>query len=275
MRNLLLLLSRYYHVFLFLLLEAVCFFLIFTYNPYQSTAFMNASNAIAGNFFETTSEYRSYFRLAEVNDSLQAENAQLRQQLQESYYELDTTLTVQEDSLLQQKYTYITARVINNSIEKGYNYLTLNKGSILGVTSEMGVISPDGVVGIVNAVSPHFSTAVSILHRDFSLSARIPAIGEIGSIRWDGQDPYHVVMRDVPLQANVEIGQEVVTSSYSTIFPEGVPIGTISAVEEPRSSNFYTIQIRLAANMRNLQRVYIINNLMKGEQDQLEEEVVQ
>ncbi|MEX0965667.1 MAG: rod shape-determining protein MreC [Bacteroidia bacterium] len=273
MRNLLLIFTKYFHVFLFLSLEAVCFFLIFRYNPYQNAVFFNASNAFLGTIYSTFTDYEEYFKLEVINDSLIAENARLKAQLEYSHLSADTAVVEVRDSLYDQRYTYIPAKVVRNSLEKGYNYLTFNRGALHGVGRRMGVITANGVVGVTNSASERFSTALSVLHMNFSISARIDEINEIGSVRWDGTDPEIVYMNDIPLQARVKEGQHVYTSPFSPHFPENIPIGQIISVERSRSNNFYILAIRLSVSMRNVTHVYIVNNLMKDERENLEAQI--
>ena len=170
MRNLILFLTRNYYFILFLFLQSLSLFLVFQNNHFQRSHFLNSSNAISGNIYETYSDVTDYFGLKQENKKLADENVILRNQLRESYSpELKQPIFI-KDSLHRKQYVYISGKVVNNSTNKRRNYLTLNIGSKQGVKTEMGVISPDGIVGIVRDVSENFCSVMSILNE----STRIP-----------------------------------------------------------------------------------------------------
>lgn len=291
MRNLILFFTRQAHVFLFLFLEIICFYLIINSQNFQKVTFFNSFYELTGNYYESYTNTIEYFRLKRVNDSLRQENARLRNQMTDVYYHLDSQFinphnkdsfrfpsfsidTVKKDTQhikRIQQYEYIPAKVINNSVSKRNNYITFNKGEKQGVEGKMGVITDKGVAGIVKNVSPHFSVALSILHNNFRLSCKIKETGKIGSLNWDGQDPQTVLLEDMPAYYEIEEGQEVMTSQYSRIFPENIPVGKIVNYEAFEGDNFYTIEVRLNVDFRNLREVYLIKNTLRKEQVQLEE----
>ena len=294
MRNLLLFFTRYYNFFLFLLLEGICFYFILNYQYFHNAAFFNFTQDVVGRYYQGYTNTLDYFELAEINDSLKAENARLRNRLENAYYyheppgipskdtagagvpavqtEVDT---VMEDSLKYKrirKYKYYAAQVVNNSINKRNNYITLNKGGNQGMEERMGVITDEGIVGIVKRISNHFSVAISVLHNDFNLSCKIKEIEQVGSLTWDGNDPQIMQLEDLPTYLDVQKGQEVVTSQYSVIFPENIPVGKVVDYEVKKGANFYTVYVELYADLRNLNTVYAVKNLMRREQINLEEQ---
>jgi len=286
MRNLFYLIFKYNHFFLFLALEVVCFYLLIQQQYFHSSRFANVAYEVIGKYYEGYTNAVEYFNLRRINDSLMAENADLRNQQNNSYYnnrprsELRAQDTVEaymvegdikDSSFKKQQYHHIPANVINNSVTKRNNYITLDKGSKQGVGKRMGVVSSDGVVGIVKTISPHFSVVISILHNDFRLSAKIRESGQVGSITWDGVDPKVVQLKDVPMYVDVKKGQQVVTSPYSDLFPEGVPIGAVLDYKVKKGDNFFTIDVKLNTVLRNIKYVYVIRNLMQEEQQKLEE----
>ncbi len=287
MRNLFYLIFKYNHFFLFLALEVVCFYLLIQHQYFHSSRFANVAYEVTGEYYEGYTNAVEYFNLRRVNDSLMAENAELRNQLNNSYYnnrprnELRAQDTVEaftvegedikDTSFKKQQYRHIPANVINNSVTKRNNYITLDKGSKQGIEKRMGVVSSDGVVGIVKTISPHFSVVISILHNDFRLSAKIRESGQVGSVTWDGVDPKVVQLKDVPMYVDIKQGQTVVTSHYSGIFPEGIPIGEIIDYKVKKGDNFFTIDLKLNTTLRNLKYVYVIQNKMQEEQQKLEE----
>jgi len=207
-----------------------------------------------------------YFNLKESNRQLALENARLRAEL--SAYKQSISM-VQPDTARINQYRYIPTKVVNNSYNKTYNYLTLDKGEKHGIYPDMGVISSNGLVGVVNHVSENFSTAISILNPQLRISAKIKKSNSIGSLVWEAEDVNYVMLNDIPYHLSIEQGDTIVTSGYSAIFPENITIGYISDYEL-KGGNFYEIRVRLANNMRNISYVYIVRNTLKQERKTLE-----
>jgi rod shape-determining protein MreC len=270
MRNIIVFLYKYYNFILFLVLEFFALYLIYQYNTYQRASFINFSNGVSGQMFSTVANFKSYFRLRQINDSLHRENARLRSELFTSYYNNDIRDFKVNDTIYKQQYTYIEAKVLNNSINKRNNYITLNRGRSHGVKEQMGVICDNGVVGIVMAVSEHYCTVLSVLNSNAKLSAKIADNDAFGSLVWDGNDPTICRLLDVNKHVQVANGKKIVTSGYSTIFPENIPVGEVSAHSLEAGDNFHTIKVKMSTNFSNLTFVYVINNFFKEEMDSLE-----
>jgi rod shape-determining protein MreC len=273
-RNLIIFIRRYFNFFLFLVIEIICLILVFRHNLYQRAAFLNSSNKLSGDLYRHYNDVQYYFHLRITNDSLAHENARLRNQLLADFSLKDTSgekiMTI-KDSTGERKYRYITAKVVNNSVNTLMNYLTIERGSKDSIAPNMGVISSNGVVGIVRSVSDHYAVVLSLLHKDTRISARLTRSGNFGSVRWDGRNPEMATLTDIPRNVKVYRGDSVVTSGYSTIFPENILIGYVEGFTEQKASNFHTIRIRLATNFYKLQYVYVIDNLMGEEQKLLEQ----
>jgi rod shape-determining protein MreC len=271
MRNLIFFLYKYHAFFLFFVLEVIAFVIIYRFNTYQKASFLNYTNGVANNFYTGISNTKDYFYLRSVNDSLQMENARLRNQLLTSYYQNNVSLTNINDTVYKQQYTYLAARVVNNSVTKRNNYITLNRGSLHGIEPEMGVISENGVVGIVMTVSEHYCTVLSVLNSNCKLSAKIKKNGAFGSLVWDGVDPRQAKLLDVNKHVPVAVGDLVITSNFSPIFPEGLPIGKIKMHSLDAGDNFHNMKVELFTDFSTVSTVYIIKNLFKGEQELIEE----
>ncbi len=271
MRNLIFFLYKYHAFFLFFVLEVIAFIIIYRFNTYQKASFLNYTNGVANNFYTGISNTKDYFYLRSVNDSLQMENARLRNQLLTSYYQNNVSLTNINDTVYKQQYTYLAARVVNNSVTKRNNYITLNRGSLHGIEPEMGVISENGVVGIVMTVSEHYCTVLSVLNSNCKLSAKIKKNGAFGSLVWDGVDPRQAKLLDVNKHVPVAVGDLVITSNFSPIFPEGLPIGKIKMHSLDAGDNFHNMKVELFTDFSTVSTVYIIKNLFKGEQELIEE----
>ncbi len=270
MRNLLLFLARFHLFFVFVALQIISFTLYIQHNHYQKAIFLSTSNEVTGNFFEGVSSVEEYFSLQSENQKLQQENAQLRALLQESQYIDTATFTLKTDTALHQKYLYIPAEVVRNTTHLKNNYMTLNVGSRHGIKEDMGVISPQGVVGIVHKVSANFCTVISLLNSYALIPPKIDSVLNNGSIKWDGKDARYAVLKDINMHVPLKEGMEIVTSNLSKVFPENIPIGTLEEAYVPQGENFYNTKVKLHTNFENLYKVYVVHNLYAAEQDTLE-----
>jgi rod shape-determining protein MreC len=266
MRNLLKFFLRYHVVFLFFLLEILSFIFVFNFNNYHKARFLNSSDHISGSIYEGYSKITDYFRLPTVNRELAEENARLRGLLGIT----SRQIRIPDSSFVryaarEQVYSFIAARVISNTVNRPHNYLTLNKGYNDGVRTDMGVISPLGVAGIITNVSPSYSTAISLLNTRWNVSAKIKRNNYFGSLAWDGKNYRKAMLNDIPFHVEIAVGDSIVTSGYSTFFPEGILLGTIESFEKEGGDNFYTIRINLSVDFKALTYVEVIENNRKSE----------
>lgn len=219
----------------------------------------------------------SYFSLREINEDLQRRNSDLELEI----YNLKETIrgyreqiysdTMSVDSALQ-RYHFIIAHVINNSINHSHNYITIQKGRLDGVEPEMGVMDQNGIVGIVNVVGDHTARLISVLNPYLRLSCKVKGENQVGSLVWDGRDPGEAILEELPKHAKFVKGDTVVTSGFSTVFPEGVPIGTILSGVRDREDNFYTLRVKLFTDFSTLSTVRVIRDHMKDELTAVEKE---
>lgn len=265
MRHLFAYILKHYFFFLFLLLEIFSFSFV-VQNNYQQASFINSANKITGSIFNTSNNINEYFSLKKANYSLAEENARLHDLLSDSYRITDTLIYYQKDTLFQ----YISAKVINNSVNKQKNYLMLNKGSIHGIRKDMGVITSTGIVGTVIEVSKKFSIVISVLHINNKINARIKKNRHLGSIEWDGSYYREGLLTDIPTHVRLYKGDTIITSGNSFIFPEGILIGTVEEYYSKQGDKFNKARINFAVDYNNIYFVYVITNLMKEEQTQLE-----
>ena len=264
---------KYNFFILFLILECFCTFLIVSHNNFQRSSFLNSSNRLEGSVHSFVNSITEYLKLRDANDALVRKNAELMSKQPNAFY-FDSAYHVQVyDSLRHQQYEYITAKVVNSTINGRNNYITLNKGRLQGILPEMGLISTDGVVGIVKDVSEHFSTAMSLLHKDSKISGKLKKANHIGSIVWDTKDASTASFEDIPKNAPVHIGDTIVTSTFSSIFPEGILIGTVKSVDLKAGSSFYDIKVNLSTNFYSLNYVYVVVNKYANEERVLEDSV--
>jgi rod shape-determining protein MreC len=269
MRNLLRFIITYHFFFLFLLLETVSLILIVQHNNYQRAQFINFSKSLQGSYYETFGGIREYMSLRQTNRGLYMENTLLRNRMDRLVRNLETSHDDGYDSIPHRQFSYIPARVINNSVNKQFNFITLNKGSHHGIEPEMAVIGPNGVVGVVYATSGNYSTVMPMINRNFRLSAKIRKNGYFGSLSWAGSGYKEAILDEIPFHVEIQQGDTIVTSGYSAIFPEGIMVGTIDEFEV-REGNFYDIKVDIAVDYKNLLYVNVIRNLLLDEQRELE-----
>jgi rod shape-determining protein MreC len=271
MERLFLFFYQYRAFFTFLVLEVFCAWLIVENNQYQSARFFNSSNSMVAGLNHISQDVREYFLLRNINSTLAEENAYLRSKLEQfnqQQHSIDRRLVV--DSAVIKQFDFISAKVVNNSVSRITNYLTINKGSEDGITTGMAVISPLGAVGKVKAVSKHYSVVTSLLHRDYRLSVALPRTGYFGgSVRWDGKNPELVKLEFVPRHVNPQKGDTVVTSSYNAVFPEGIMVGVVEDIKQDEKL-FYDLTVRLSQDFRKLSFVEVVRSHLKHEQDSLE-----
>jgi rod shape-determining protein MreC len=275
MNNIITFLLRYSGLVFFLVLESICMYLAVQNNKRQKEIYINSANTYVGWFSEQRDDVTKYFQLNTIADSLAAENARLYSKVGNTAY----SGLIQRDSMLVkdsldhviQQYSFISAAVINNSVAQYNNYLTLNRGSSQGIQVGMGVISANGVVGVVRSVSPHFALVMSALHQQTKISASIKRNDFFGSLVWkQGTDPQHLILEAIPKHADLVQGDTIVTSGYSNIFPKGIKVGRLEDFSVEGGSNFYKANVRLFEDFSRIRYVYVVNNLFSKEQENLE-----
>lgn len=261
--------------FVFAFFAVISLMLLFQGNPYQHHVWLTSANSVSSAVYRTGNNITSYFNLRDINEDLNRRNAvlekeviNLRENLQK-YAELGYTDTMVVDSGIDH-FDFIVAHVINNSISKPYNYLTLDKGSAEGVRPELGVIDQNGVVGIVSVTGPHSARVISLLNPDFRLSCKIKGSEHFGSLVWDGDDPTTALLEELPRHTVYSPGDSIVTSGYSAVFPPGLPVGVIIDDDRDHNENFFTLRVRLLADFTALSNVQIVMNNYGEELAQVE-----
>lgn len=264
MQNLLQFLFRNGVFLLFVGLEVLCFYMVVQANERQAEIYHKSADLFTGALNKQVSSFADYWNLGEVNDSLRRENAMLRSRLA-NLKEPAPASTAPVDTV----YEIIPARVIKNSIQSRNNYITLEGGSNIGSERGMGVISPDGPVGVVISTTKRYSKVLSLLHANTMISAAVKNKGYFGSLVWRGFNPTIMQLDAIPKHAPLETGDTIVTSGYSQTFPHGLQIGVVDTFTLERGSNFYSIDVRLDVDLSNIQSVYLIRNRRASEVDSL------
>lgn len=269
MRNLFQYLWKIHSFLLFVFLEVIAIYLIVTNNTYQQSAFINSSNKMSNSILNVANNWSEYFTLKSQNDQLAAENARLRAKLASAFIVTDNRFFERNDTLYRQQYKFTELKIINNSLNKRNNYIILNKGRLQGIRLDMGLINSNGVIGIIKDVSDNFCSAISVLHAKTAIDAKIKNIGYTGTVGWDGGSYRYGNLINIPSHVKVKIGDTVLTSGNSSMFPEGIMIGTVKDVKLKSGESFFTIRILFSVDYNKVEHAYAILNLFKEEQTNL------
>ena len=246
MRNLINFLLKYNYWFLFVILEVASFVLLFRFNNYQQSAYFTSANTVVGAVYEVSGGISSYFHLKSVNEDLLDRNMLLEEQINN------------------------LEKVIKNSLNLADNYITLDKGSSSGIHSEMGVVDGNGIVGIVYETSPSYSVVISVLNSKSNISCKIVGSDYFGYLKWEHGDSRYAYLKDLPRHAEFNLGDTVVTSGFSTVFPEGIMVGTVDDMSDSHDGLSYLLKIKLATDFGKLSDVRVIARNGQQEQKELE-----
>lgn len=271
MRNLLNFIYRNNYFFAFLCIEFFCIYLLYKSGGYQSSSILNSANSVSASVYQVSANTKEYLLLKEENERLSRQNNYLLNRIKLGYAVLPLKTYKVRDTLYRQEYEFINAKVINTSVNKRSNYLTLDIGSEQGVDRDMAIISPDGIVGIVKDVSKNYASAMSILHKDVRVNCQLKKDRTFGPLIWDGFDYEYSNLNDIPTHARLSKGDTVVTSSLSGIFPEGLLVGFVDTFYRKQNESFYTVKVKLAANFKKVNHVSVIKYNYKFERDSLEQ----
>lgn len=263
-------LRKYSRIILLLILLGISFVFIYFNNNYQRVILFGAANAVSGSINEKVAETEDYFHLREQNEYLAQENAALRARILADQQKVFTGSKPAVDTIYKQSYRYIPGKVVNNSVDKANNYITLNIGAKHGVKKDMGIITPLGAVGVVKNVSEDFAVCLSLLHRKMNLNARIKGKKEFGSLSWKSTRADKLTLDFIPTYTEIKIGDTVETTSYSSIFPEGIPIGTISGFKVDADEGYLSLDIKPMQSLTTISTVYVVDYLPRKQQDSLE-----
>lgn len=277
MRNVILFIRKYSNFLFFLLLQIIALSFLFRYNKYHEAAFMNVAGEFTGSINQRFSKVEYYFRLKKINEQLAAENLRMNQLLKENYEKPDGSEravvdTLQTDSIREiRKYIWLGAQVVGSTTNTQLNFITIHRGLLQDVRPNMGVVSPQGIVGTVVNVSDNYASVMTLLHRQYKVVVKLKEGGERGTVEWDGISPAYVTLKDIPKSAKLKTGDSVLTSPTSSLFPGNLMVGTIAEIVEDKSSNFYTLKVKPATNFFNIEFVYVIANTQYLEQKRLED----
>ncbi|MDE6469247.1 MAG: rod shape-determining protein MreC [Muribaculaceae bacterium] len=251
--------------FVFTFFVVISCMLLFRDDPYRQHVYITSAGRLASTAYKGANNVTSYFNLHEINEDLNRRNAELQARIAsleerlEIMREAGFTDTLVVESGVPH-FEFIVAHVINNSIARPFNYLTINKGSADGVRPELGVIDQNGVVGIVSNTGRHSARVISLLNPHFRLSCKIKGSDYFGSLVWNGDNPAEAQLEELPRHTVFHVGDTIVTSGYSAVFPAGLPVGVVLDDDTDKNQNFFTLRIRLLADFTTLGNVQVVIN---------------
>lgn len=265
MQQLFYFLQKFKYFLFFIFLEIIAVALIINNHSFHKSKFISSTNAFTGNLYEKRAAISEYFNLKNENKILAEENNRLKNLLEIYHKEIDSVFTSEvTDSLFNQNFKYTRSKIIANNYLSPNNFITVNRGTKAGVKPEMAVVNSLGVIGIIDNVSNNYARIQSILNSKSRINASFKNNNHYGTLKWDGKDYTTVQLTDIPRQAQYNIGDTIVTGGKSTIFPEGILIGTVASLPEKLSAS-NTINVTLFNDMTNLGYVNIITNLNQKE----------
>lgn len=272
MKNLFALLYKNHLFLLFLFLEILALFFAIQHNAFQRSSFISSASSVSGNTYETIDNFSGYLDLRKKNKLLADTLARLKSQTLSALRLRDTNYRKIYDTLYKQQYTYVPARVIHLTTHKPNNYLTIDKGSNDGIAVNMAVVGVNGIVGVVNGVTPDYASVMSILHNKTELSCKLKSSKNVGFLKWNNMDFNYqtALLKDVPLTAKVKMGDTVVTTEYSNSFPGGIPVGRVLFARLAEQGQSQDVTIQLFLNFNTLDHVFIVRDLMKEQKDSLQ-----
>lgn len=265
MRNLLDFIVRFSSWFVFAFYAVVSCALLFDRNPYQHHVWLTSAGSVAAGVYDVSNNVTGYFSLRAINEDLQRRQADLEEEVAALRTQLRTAReALAQDSLAAidsvRQFRFIVATAISNSVTRPYNYITLDKGEADGLQPEMGVMDQNGVVGVVNVTGRHHARVISLLNPNFRLSCKLRGSDAFGSLVWDGKSPREALLEELPKHTRFHKGDTIITSGYSAMFPEGIPVGTIIGSARGEDDNFFTLRIRLLTDFTALSTVKVISN---------------
>src|SRR5690554_1592401 len=267
---------RRFRVFLvFLILQVAALSSYFSIMSFPRTKFFNSSAVITGTLLTWERNVIKYLYLDEANQKLQAENIELEKRIPDNFISVDPKTAIINDTIKKLSFERTPATVINSSHTHTNNYFTINAGSTKGIERKMGVVSSDGIVGIVYDVSRNFAIVKSILTSDINISAYISGVNAHGIIKFEDNDPRRVKLTGISNDIVIKKGSHVKARGSGGYFPQGEPIGIVEKLEPIEGKPMWDITVRLNQDMRKLRYVYIIKNIHQLELEELERGIEQ
>lgn len=258
--------GRFGNLILFLFLELIAIFMIISFNNKQKAIFLYSTNLYVAEWNNKILNVKNYFKLTEINDSLQKTNTALQEQLENSL--LNTPATHDGDKF-NKKYAYFDAEIISYTTSLRNNTMIINKGKEQGVREGMAVLDKKGLVGITKRCTENFCKVLPLIHSHTNISAKVGGCDCYGTLSWTSTNPNFMQLNAIPKHVSITEGDSVLTSGFSMIFPPNILIGKVVSASIPQGSNFYDIEVKTVNDFYSLHYVYVVENLMKEEFDSL------
>ncbi|MBQ0022736.1 MAG: rod shape-determining protein MreC [Prevotellaceae bacterium] len=272
MRALIDLLINGKHWFLFLLLEAVSLFSLFSYNGYQKSVYFTTANDVAGTAYSIISSVTSYLYLQTANQRLEADNQRLYREIAQMKEQMaEAGLDTIHPHGLPTKYDFVNAQIVNATTHKTNNLITINKGEADGIRPEMGVVCSRGVVGVVYLTSKHYSIVLPLINVNSKVSCRLRGSDYFGTLNWHRGSSLCTYATGIPRHADVKKREIVETNGYSDIFPPGLPIGLVADIGDSPDGMSYLLTVKMFADFATMREVSVITNYTKPERRELEQ----
>ena len=273
MHNLIAFFRRFRIFMLFVLLQIFALSTYFTSLSFPRSQYISSTAALSSTILEGKNSLTKYWNLGENNKRLQEENIRLRRKIESSFIRIDSKLVKIKDSLYQQEYEYIPGIIINSSCNKRNNFFTLDIGKKQGIKRGMGVFSDKGIVGVIHSVSDHYSVVKSVLTEGINVDVIIESSGAFGLLKWDGRDPKRGSISGISNDMKIKKGAKIVTRGGSGIFPRGLMVGNIEKLTGIEGKPLWDVTLIYSENYREIQNVYVVKNLLRKEQENLESKI--
>jgi len=263
----------------FVVLEIVCFVLLFSFNGFQGSIYLSTANAVSARLMVGKSRVASYFALDQTNEALAMQNAILQQRVTEleqmlGQFRLDSLSEAEAiDKVRRMGFRISPVRIVDNSINKTDNFITIDKGSADGLVPDMGVIDCAGTLGVVYKCSQHYSLVMPLLNSKSSLSCKVLGGDSFGFLKWEGGDARYAMLYDLPRYAEVQIGDTIVTSGHSVSFPEGIMVGRVAEMFPSSDGLYVTLKVLLSAGFDQLGHAFVVSKMDADELVALKEEL--
>lgn len=268
MQQLINFLAKRKYIFLFLFIQLITLGLTIQNKDYHKATFINSTGDFVGSIYSKVNNFDKYLDLYDDNLRLIEENAKLHSMLKSSMIEVGINMQSFSDTnalRIMQKYHFTEAEVINNSFRHRNNHITLNKGLKNGVRDGDGVITSNGILGVIESTGENYSSVISILNKNLQVNAKLKKSNYFGSLSWPGKDRTKFILSDIPKEAKFNVGDTITTGGYSTIFPEGINIGVIEKFNIIKNQNYYSIVVKPFLDYADVKSVYVIQNLHREE----------
>lgn len=273
MRNLIAFLKRFQIFLIFAALQVIALSLYFTFFAFPRSQYLKTASNVAGTVLKVRNDVTKHLNLSETNKSLHRKNKELMERMPETFIRMDNKVVKIDDTVYHQQYEYIMGTVINSTVDKANNYFTINIGSANGVKPGMGVFSDNGVVGVIHNTSEHFSVIKSVLTDNINIDVMIEPIGLFGLLKWDHSDARHGTIAGISNDLRIKKWSKVYTRGGSGIYPRGILVGRVQNLKAVEGEAFWDVEVLFSEDYRSLQKVYVVKNLLKVEQQKLEESI--